>query len=100
MQRYGIEHHKSLPYRPQANGAVDAANKNVKQILSKMVKTYKDWYEYLPFALRGYRTTMRAATGQTPFSLVYGYEAVLPIETEIKSLRVVMEAETPESEWA
>ena len=30
LQRYGIEHHKSLPYRPQANGAVEAANKNVK----------------------------------------------------------------------
>ena len=43
---------------------------------------------------------MRIATGQTPFSVVYGSEAVLPIETEIKSLRVVMEAKTPGSEWA
>ena len=33
LQRYGIEHHKSSPYRPQANGAVEAANKNVKRIL-------------------------------------------------------------------
>ena len=65
-----------------------------------MVKTYKDWSEYLPFALWGYRTKMHTATRQTPFSLVYGSEAVLPIETEIKSLRVVMEAKTPESEWA
>ena len=65
-----------------------------------MVKTYKDWSEHLPFALWGYRTTTRTATGQTPFFLVYGSEAVLPIETEIKSLRVVMEAKTPESEWA
>ena len=32
--------------------------------------------------------------------MVYGCEAVLPIETEIKSLRVVMEVKTPESEWA
>ena len=31
---------------------------------------------------------------------MYGSEAVLPIETEIKSLRVVMKAKTPESEWA
>ena len=31
---------------------------------------------------------------------MYGCEEVLPIETEIKSLRVVMEAKTPESEWA
>ena len=43
---------------------------------------------------------MRTTTRQTSFSLVYGYEAVLPIEIEIKSLRVVMEAKTPESEWA
>ena len=100
LQRYGIEHHKSSPYRPQANGAVEAANKNVKRILSKMVKTYKDWSEYLSFTLWGYRTTMRTATGQTPFSLVYGCEAVLPIETDIKSLRVVMEVKTPKSEWA
>ena len=41
---------------------------------------------------------MRPAIGQTPFSLVYGCEAVLPIEIEIKSLRVVMEVKTPESE--
>ena len=47
-----------------------------------------------------YRTTIRTATGLTPFSLVYGCEAVLYIETEIKSLRVVMEEKTPESEWA
>ena len=63
-----------------------------------MVKTYKDWSEYLPFSLWGYRTTMRTAKGQTLFSLVYGCEVVLSIETEIKSLRVVMEAKTPESE--
>ena len=37
-----------------------------------MVKTYKDWSEYLPFTLWGHRTTTRTATGQTPFSLVYG----------------------------
>ena len=30
VQKYGIEHHKSSPYRPQANGAVEVANKNVK----------------------------------------------------------------------
>ena len=42
LQKYSIEHHKFSSYRPQANGAVEAANKNVKRILFKMVKTYKD----------------------------------------------------------
>ena len=53
MEEYGIEHHKSSPYWPQANGAVEAANKNVRNILAKMVVTYKDWAEKLPFALCG-----------------------------------------------
>uniref|UniRef100_A0A2N9F6E3 Reverse transcriptase domain-containing protein n=1 Tax=Fagus sylvatica TaxID=28930 RepID=A0A2N9F6E3_FAGSY len=38
------------PYRPKMNGAVEAANKNVKKILSKMTETYKDWHEHLPYA--------------------------------------------------
>ena len=51
MELYNIEHHKSSPYRWQTNGAVEAANKNIKNILAKMVVTYKDGAEKLPFAL-------------------------------------------------
>ncbi|KAI5396441.1 hypothetical protein KIW84_062596 [Lathyrus oleraceus] len=64
-----------------------------------MVVTYKDWHEMLPFALHGYRTFVRTSTGATPFSLVYGMEAVLPVEVEIPSLRVLMEAKLTEAEW-
>uniref|UniRef100_A0A2N9F119 Integrase catalytic domain-containing protein n=1 Tax=Fagus sylvatica TaxID=28930 RepID=A0A2N9F119_FAGSY len=35
-QQFKIQHHNSAPYRPKMNGAVEAANKNVKKILSKM----------------------------------------------------------------
>ncbi|RDX93146.1 hypothetical protein CR513_24636, partial [Mucuna pruriens] len=64
-----------------------------------MVVTYKDWHDMLPYALHGYRTSVRTSTGATPYSLVYGTEAVLPIEVEIPSLRVLVEAELDESEW-
>ena len=64
-----------------------------------MVKTYKDWHEMLPFALHGYRTSVRTSTGATPFSLVYGMEAVLPIEVEIPSMRILMETKLEEAEW-
>ncbi|XP_048227303.1 uncharacterized protein LOC125369334 [Ricinus communis] len=37
LAEYKIEHHRSSPYRPQANGAVEVVNKNLKKILSKMV---------------------------------------------------------------
>jgi hypothetical protein len=39
---FKIEHHNSYPYRPKMNGAVEAANKNIKKIIQKMVVTYKD----------------------------------------------------------
>ena len=81
------------------NGAVEAANKNLKKIIQKMTVTYKDWHEMLPFALHDYRTTVRTSTGATPFSLVYGMEAVLPIEFQIPSTRVLQDAELGEDEW-
>jgi hypothetical protein len=36
------------------NGAVEAANKNLKMIIQKMVVTYKDWNEMLPYILNAY----------------------------------------------
>ena len=79
LEEEKIEHHKSSPYRSQANGAVEAANKTIKKILAKTVKTYKDWADKLPFAIMGYNTTIRSATGETPYSLVFGGEAVLTV---------------------
>ena len=61
-----------------------------------MVETSRDWSEKLPFALWAYRTSI----GTTPYSLVYGMEAVLPIEIEMGSLRVALEQQISEAEWA
>ncbi|KAK8664395.1 hypothetical protein V6N13_084187 [Hibiscus sabdariffa] len=98
-EQFKIKHHRSVTYRPKMNGAVEAANKNIKRIVAKMTTTYRDWHEKLPFALLAYRTSVRTSTGATPYSLVYGTEAVLPIEVEIPSLRVLLEVELDEAEW-
>ena len=82
-EQFKIQHHNSSPYRPKMNGAVEAANKNIKKIIQKMTVTYKDWHEMLPFSLHGYRTTARTSTGATPYSLVYSMEVVFPIEVQI-----------------
>lgn len=76
------------------------ANKNIKTILRKSVITYKDWAERLPFALWGYRTSIRSSTGATAQSLVYGMEAVLQVEMEVGSLRIMMESQVSKAEWA
>ncbi|XP_050895647.1 uncharacterized protein LOC127102310 [Lathyrus oleraceus] len=41
-EEFKIEHHNSSSYRPKMNGIIEAANKNIKRIIQKMVKTYKD----------------------------------------------------------
>ena len=97
--RFKIKHHNSVPYQPKMNGVVEAANKNVKKIIAKAIETYKDWHEKLPFALHTYRTGVQTSTEATPYSLVYGMEAVLPIEVEIPFLRVLREVELEEAEW-
>ncbi|XP_070054445.1 uncharacterized protein [Nicotiana tomentosiformis] len=79
---FKIKHKNSTAYMPQINGAVEAANKNMKKILRMMVENHKQWHEKLPFALLGYRTTVRTSTVATPYLLVYGTEAVIPAEVE------------------
>ncbi|XP_047259023.1 uncharacterized protein LOC124891278 [Capsicum annuum] len=90
--QYKIMHRNSTPYRPKTNGVVQAANKNLKKILHKMVRGSRQWHEKLPFALLGYRPTVWTSIGATPYLLVYRTEEVIHKEIEIPSLQVVVEA--------
>ena len=54
----------------------------------------------LPFALHGYRTSVRTSTGATPFSLVHKMEVVLLNEVEIPTLRILAESGLEEAKWA
>ena len=99
LEQYNIKVHKSTTYRPQTNGAVEAANKTIKKILEKTIESSRDWHDKLPLALWGYRTSVRTPTGAPPYYLAYGMDAVLPVELELQSLRVIVEAQIPEAEW-
>ena len=61
-------------------------------MLQRMVNKQKtNWHLMLFPALWAYRTSVKTATGFTPFHLVCGEEAFLPIECEIPSLHLVVE---------
>lgn len=49
----------------------------------------KNWDLELSPALWAYRTAIKTGTGFTPFHLVYGKEALLPIEVEIPAVRMM-----------
>ncbi|XP_059627037.1 uncharacterized protein LOC132269815 [Cornus florida] len=80
FNQFKITKHHLVIYRPQMNGAVKVANKNIKQILRKMTDTHQDWHKKLPFAIMAYRTSVCTSTRVTPYYLIYGMEVVLPIE--------------------
>ena len=56
-----------------------------------MNKHKKNWHLMLFPALWAYRTSIKTSTSFTPFHLVFGEEAVLPIECEITSLQLAVE---------
>ena len=45
------------------------------------------WVEELPHVLWTYRTTPQKSTGETPFSMTYGAEAVIPLENGFPTIR-------------
>ncbi|PON45922.1 Ribonuclease H-like domain containing protein, partial [Parasponia andersonii] len=71
-----------------ANGQVEAINKILKQNIKTKLEEHKGaWPEVLPEVLWAYHTTQRTTTGDSPFSLAYGYEAMIPVEIGVDSLR-------------
>ena len=84
----GIKKSFSAVDHPQANGQVEAINKIIKQNLKTKLEARKGaWVDELQKVLWAYRTTARNTTGETPFSLVYGSEAMIPAEYEVASQR-------------
>ena len=88
----------TTPYHPQANGQVDVINREVKNVLKKIICTdERDWAAKLLDALWAYRTTFMTPIGMSPFGLIYCKPCHLPIELEhrdywaIKKLNLSLE---------
>ena len=84
----GIKNRYSTPAYPQGNGQAEAVNKVIVNELKKRLDDAKGrWVEELPHVLWTYRTTLRKSTGETPFSMTYGAEAVIPLENGFPTMR-------------
>ncbi|XP_074298338.1 uncharacterized protein LOC141629197 [Silene latifolia] len=79
---------KSTPRNPQSNGQAKSSNKIIiENFKKKLEEIGGKWAEELPLVLWADRTTSKVATGQTPFSLVFGAEAVIPSEVRVPTHR-------------
>ncbi|XP_070052106.1 uncharacterized protein [Nicotiana tomentosiformis] len=78
----------SSPYHPTSNGQAESTNKVIIQDLKKKLEDAKGkWPDDLLGVLWAYRTTAKLRTGETPFSLVYGSEALMLVEVGEPTLR-------------
>ena len=73
LKLYGIRHHIATTYHPQSNGQAEISNREINQILEKVVNTRrKDWSPKLDEALWVYRSIYKTPLGMSPYKLVFG----------------------------
>ncbi|GKA08817.1 reverse transcriptase domain-containing protein [Tanacetum coccineum] len=83
-----IRQHFASVKHPQANGLVERANRSLGEgIKARLDERSRDWIEELPHVLWAHRTMIKSSNGETPFSLTYGTEAVIPAEIGMPTLR-------------
>ena len=83
----GFKHKITSEYHPQSNGLDERFNQTLKAQLQKMVNDHQDdWDELLDNILFAYRTSRHNSTKCTPFLLMYGREARLPIDITLQAV--------------
>ena len=94
--KLGITNRCSTPAYPRGNEQVEAVNKVIVNGLKKRLDDVKGrWVEKLSHVLWTYWTTPQQSTGETPFAMTYGAEAVIPLEANFPTLK--MSSFTPSS---
>ena len=58
-----------------------------------------NWDELLSEVLWAYRTSKKLSINTTPFSLVYGHDAVLLVEVTVQSLRVARQNQLSHTDY-
>ena len=81
-KQLGIHRSHMTPYHPQGNGQVERFNRSMNTMLAMYVsKNQDDWDEHLPKVLMAYWTSKHDTTKCSPYYLLFGAEAWLPLDT-------------------
>ena len=79
---YNINHNCVTAYRPSANGLVESKNKQIINILRRLVaESPMDWANQLQIATTALNTAYNRAVGDNPHFLVHGQDIRYPFDT-------------------
>ncbi|GJS19893.1 reverse transcriptase domain-containing protein [Tanacetum coccineum] len=87
-EKLNITQRFTLVKHPQSNGLVERANRSLGEgIKARLGQGNKNWIEELPHVLWAHRIMIKSSHGDTPFSLTYGTEVVIPAKIEMPTYR-------------
>ena len=77
----GMQKSRTSPYHPQCDGVVERFNRTLLDMLATTTHNHPfDWEDQLPKVCIAYNTSVQASTGYTPFFLMFGREARMPVD--------------------
>ena len=80
----GLKKTRTTAYHPQCDGQVERQNRTLQNIDTAFVSQHSiDWDEWLDQAVFAYNTSVHESTGISPYELVFGRPARMPIEVEL-----------------
>ncbi|GJX54840.1 reverse transcriptase domain-containing protein [Tanacetum coccineum] len=90
-EKLNITQRFALVKHLQSNGLVERANRSLGEgIKARLGEGNKNWIEELPHVLWAHRTMIKSSHGDTPFSLTYGTEVVIPVEIGMPTYRTAV----------
>ena len=85
---YGVQKLRTSPYHAQTNGQVERMNQTIIRMIGKLEQDKKArWSEHLPEMLAAYNGTHSAATGYSPYFLLFGRKSRMPVDCLFPTLR-------------
>ena len=84
MEQFRVEHRLTTAYHPQSNGLDERYNQTLITALGKFAQEKREaWDEKLGEVMYGYNTSVQDSTQHTPFEVMFGRMARLPVDINL-----------------